>query len=128
MANSKTGLQDTDRLDEVGSKDELLLPVDAQSVGRKLLTQNVEGALHILRPLVNDVKVGIGLNETAGRGTHGRTHVGNEESTIGLSTDLICNGAENTAITLEELGAVGVRGVEVETRVLILVSYWRRLL
>jgi len=118
MAHSKTGLQDSDGLDEVRSKDELLLPVNAQSVRRELLTKNVEGALHILRPFVDDVKVGIGLDKTTGGRTHGRTHVGDEETTIGLGTDLIRNGSEDTAVTLEELGAVRVGGVEVEPSVL----------
>ena len=118
MANSETGLQDTDRLDKVRCENQLLLPVNAQSVRRELLTQNVEGALHILRPLVDDVKVGIGLNETARRGSHGRAHVSDEESSIGLSTDLICNRGEDSAVTLEELRTVGVRCVKVEPCVL----------
>jgi hypothetical protein len=123
MAHTKTGLQDSDGLDEVGSENELLLPVNTQSVRRELLTKNVEGSLNILGPFVDDVKIGIGLNETAGGSTHGRTHVGDEETTIGLSADLISNGPEDTAVTLEELGAVRIGGIEVESSVLRVLVY-----
>lgn len=119
MAHSKTRLQDSNRLDEVGSQDELLLPIDAKSVGRELLLKNVEGSLHILRPFVNDVKIGISLNETAGRSTNGRAHVGDEESTIWLCPDFIRNGCKDTAVTLEELGAVRVGGIKVEAGILM---------
>lgn len=119
MAHSKTRLQDSNRLDEVGGQDELLLPIDAKTVRRELLLKNVEGAFHILRPFVNDVKVGISLNETTGRSTNGRAHVGDEESTIWLCPDLIRNGCKDTAVTLEELGAVRVGGIKVETSILM---------
>lgn len=85
---------------------------------RELLAKNVEGSLHILGPFVNDVEVGIGLNETTGRGTHGRAHVGDKETTVRLSTDLIGNGAEDTAVALQELGTVWVGGIEVESSIL----------
>lgn len=119
MAHSKTRLQDGNWLDEVGSQNELLLPIDAKSVGGELLLKNVEGALHILRPFVNDVKVGIGLNKATGRSTNGRAHVGDEESTIWLCPDFIRNGCKDTAVTLEELGAVRVGGIKVETSILM---------
>lgn len=119
MAHSKTRLQNSNRLDEVGSQDELLLPIDAKSVRRELLLKDVEGTLHILRPFVNDVKVGISLNETTGGSTNGRTHVGDEESTIWLCPDFIRNGCKDTAVTLEELGPVRVRGIKVEASILM---------
>ncbi len=75
----------------------------------ELLTQNVErlfdwSKLHlvlrlaktyptnILGPLVDDVELGISLDEATWRGTNSRAHVRNEEATIWLSTNLICNG------------------------------------
>lgn len=118
MTHSSARLQDGDGFDEIRSENELLLPVNAQSMRRELLTQNVEVALHILGPFVDDVKVGISLNETTGRGTHGGAHVGNEEASIRLSTDLIRNRPEDTPVAFEELGAVWVGGVEVESSVL----------
>ena len=118
MTDTQGRLQNSNRLHKVRSKDQLLLPVDAQTVGRELLTQDVEGTLDILWPLVNDVKIGISLNETTGAGSNRRTHVGNKESAIRLSTDFIRNGRENSTVTLQELGTVGVGGIEVEPSVL----------
>lgn len=118
MTHTSTGLQDSDGLNEIGGKNQLLLPVNAKTVRRELLTKNVEGSLHILGPFVDNVEVGIGLDETTGRGTNGRTHVGNEEATVGLSTDLISNGSEDTTVALQELGAVWVGGIKVESSVL----------
>lgn len=83
-----------------------------------MLTKNIEGTFDILGPLVDDVKVRISLNETAGGGTHSRTHVGDKKATIGLGPDLIRNRCEDTAVALEELRAVRVRGVEIEPSVL----------
>ena len=119
MAHSKTRLQDSTRLDEVGSQDELLLPIDAKSVRRELLLENVEGALHILGPFVNDVEVGVSLNKTTGGSTNGRAHVGDEESTVWLCPYFIRNGCKDTAVTLEELGAVRVGGIKVEASILM---------
>lgn len=119
MADSETGLQDSNRLDEVRSQNELLLPIDTKSVRRELLLKNVEGALHILGPFVDDVEIGISLNETTGRSTNGRAHVGDEKSTIWLCPDLIRNGCKDTAVTLQELGAVRVGGIEVEASILM---------
>lgn len=118
MTHSSAGFQDRDGFDEIRSENELLFPINAQSMRRELLTQNVEGTLYILRPFVDDVKVGISLNETTGRSTHGRAHVSDEEASIGLSTDLVRNRSEDTPVALEELGAVWVGGVEVESSVL----------
>ena len=67
---------------------------------------------------MDDVELGIGLDKATGRGADGRAHVGNEEATIWLCADLICDGGEKGAVGLLELGLVGVRGVEVEGSVL----------
>ena len=118
-ADSETWLQDSNRLDKVRSQNELLLPIDTESVRRELLFKDVESAFHILGPFVNDVKVGISLDETTRRGTNSRAHVGDEKSTIGLCPNLIRNGCKDTAVTLQELGAVRVGGVEVEASILM---------
>lgn len=66
MTHSSAGFQDRDGFDEIRSENKLLLPVNAQSMRRELLAQDVESALHILGPFVDDVKIGISLNETTG--------------------------------------------------------------
>lgn len=118
MPDLRDRLQDSDGLDKVRSQNELLLPVNTQSMGRVLLSQDVESALDILRPLVNDVKVLISLDQTARAGTQSRAHVGDVKTSIRLRADLVCNGREKTTIALLELGTVGVRSVEVVRSVL----------
>lgn len=91
MTNAKGGLEDRDWLDKVRSENELVLPVKAQTVRRELLSENVESTIHILGPLVDDVKVGIGFNQTTGSSTDGRAHVGDEETTVRFGTNFISN-------------------------------------
>lgn len=119
MPNPGTGLQDTNGLHKVRSKNELLVPVDAQPVRRVLFAKNVQGALQVFGPLVDDVKVLIGLDQTAGRGTQCRAHVGDVESSIRLRTDLVCDRGKKGTVALLELGAVGVGRVEVKRGVLV---------
>lgn len=119
MPNPRTGLQDTDRLHKVRGKNELLVPVNAQSVRRVLVAKNVKGALHVLGPLMDNVKVLIGLDQTAGGGTQCRAHVGYVESSVRLRTNLVCDGSEKGTVALLELGAVGVGRVEVEGSILV---------
>jgi hypothetical protein len=85
---------------------------------RELLPKNVECTLNILRPLVDDITVGISLDQATGRCTNGTAHVGDEETTVRLCADLIDDGAENTAVAVVKLGMVWVRSVEVEGSVL----------
>lgn len=118
MANTGTGLQDSNGLDEVGGENELALPVDAQTVGRELLAEDVESALYIFGPLVDNVVVGVSLHETARAGANGGTHVGDEETTLGLCANFIGNGTQDGTVTLLELGTVRVGGIKVVTSVL----------
>lgn len=87
---------------------------------------------------MDDVTLGVGLDETAWRGTQGASHVGDEETTIHcqfdcngcksfqfhlpfwLGADLISNGAEQGSVAVRELGMVWVAGVPVESSVLSL--------
>lgn len=89
---------------------------------RELLSQDVESTLHVLRPLVDDIKVGICLDETSRRGAHCRAHIGDVEATVGLCTDFVRDGAQQGTVALLELRAVGVGGIEVERRILGRVS------
>lgn len=71
MLNAKGRLQDGDRDNKVRSENKVLFPIDAETVRAELFTQNVERAWHIFGPLVNDVEVRVGLNETARRSSDG---------------------------------------------------------
>ena len=81
ILSAQARLEDAKRDNEIRGQDKILLEVDGEAVGRELLAENVESALDILGPLVDDVEVGISLDETAGRSTDGTTHVGDEETT-----------------------------------------------
>lgn len=112
------GFEDGDWDDEVRGQDDVLLEIDAEAVRAELLAKDVQGRGHIFRPLVDDVELSIGLDETAwGRADCG-AHVGDEEATIGLCADLIRDGREQSAVGLLELRLVGVGSVEVVGRVL----------
>lgn len=79
-------------------------------MGGVLLAENVERALDIFGPFVDDVEFGVGLDETAGGGANSScvkfvislvpyiyptgerkltSHVSDEEATVWLSTDFI---------------------------------------
>lgn len=63
---------------------------------------------YILRPLVDDVEIGVCLDKAAGRSTNGRPHIGNEETAIRLSADLVCYRGEQRAVALLEFWLVRV--------------------
>lgn len=69
--NSRAGLQNTDGLHKVRCQNELLLPVDGQPVRGELLIQDVEDSWDILGPLVNDIKLVVGLDKTTRRSAQG---------------------------------------------------------
>lgn len=116
--DAEGGLEDGHGLDKVRGENQLPLPVDAQTVRRELLSQNVQQAGRVLRPLVDDVEVGIRLDQTAGRGADSRAHIGDVETTAGLGTDLIGDRGEDGPVALQEGRPVRVGRVEVEGSVL----------
>jgi hypothetical protein len=118
LLDTKSRLQNRDRNNKVRSKNNVLIKVHTQSVRRELLSKNVKSTLNILRPLMDDVTIGISLDQSAGRCTDGTAHVGDEETAVRLGADLIDDGTENTAVAVVELGMVWVRSVEVESGVL----------
>lgn len=118
MDYAQAGLEDSDWDDEVRGENQVVLPVDGETVGGKGLAEDVDGAGQVLGVLRNDVEVLVGLDETTWGGTDGVTHVGDEETSIGLGADLISDGREHSTVALLELGPVRVGGVEVEGRVL----------
>lgn len=118
LLNTKSRLQNRDRNNKVRSKNNILVKVHTQSVRRELLSKNVKSTLNILRPLMNDVTIGISLDQSTRGCTDSTAHVSDEETTVGLGADLIDDGAENTAVAVIELGMVWVRSVEVESSVL----------
>lgn len=119
LPDAETWVQNAHRFDKVRGEDVLPLPVDAQAVGVELILENVQRTRHRLGPFVDDVEVGIRLNQATGRGADGGAHVRDVEATVGLCADLIGDGGEDTPIALLERGAVGVGRVEVEGRVLL---------
>lgn len=103
-AEGRDRLENAQRHDKVGCQDDVLLEVNAQTVRGELRSENVEllesarssgskimrqnySALNILRPLVDDVALGVGLDETAWRGTQSASHVGDEETTSHCQLD-----------------------------------------
>jgi hypothetical protein len=103
----------------------------------ELFAQHVESRRNVsdLWVLSNDVALGISLNETTWRSADGSldmlvseiasfhtclltSHIGDEETTIWLGSDLIDNGRENTTVALLEEGAVWVGSVKVESGIL----------
>lgn len=72
---------------------------------------SVTYTLDILRPFVNDVKLGISLDKTAGRGASSRAHISDEEATIWLSTNLIRNGRKQRTVALLEFRLIWVGSV-----------------
>jgi hypothetical protein len=87
-------------------------------VRRELLSEDVECTIHILRPLVDDVEVGISFNQTTRGSSHGRAHVRDEETTVRLGTDFISDRRKNCTVALQELGTVWVGGIKVKPSVL----------
>jgi len=118
LLDAEGGLEDRVGDDEIRSESNALLKVDAQAVGRKLLAKDVESAVDILGPFMDDVASLVSLNETARRGARSTAHVSDEETTIGLSHNLVDNGAKNAAVGVVELGTIGVGHVKVEGRIL----------
>jgi len=93
-AGNARGLEDRDGHDEVGCQDDVVLEVDGQAMRAELLAEDVEGRGNILGPLVDDVELGISLNEAAGRSTDGGAHVGDEKAAIRFGSNLIGDGGE----------------------------------
>ena len=79
--DTESRLEDSDRDNEVRSEDDVLLEINGQTVRRELLSENVECAVHIFGPLVDNVKVRVGLDQATWRSSSGGTHVGDEETT-----------------------------------------------
>lgn len=69
---------------------------------------------------MSDLAACIGLNEPSGGRADGAAHVGNEEATLGLSTNLVRDGTEKSAVAVCELGRIGVGNIPVEGRILSL--------
>lgn len=118
VANTQRWLQDSNRLDKVRCQNVSSVPVNAETVGRKLISENIQQTINILRPFMDDIEVLVGLNQTARSGSHSRAHVCDEVSTVRLCANLVSNRGKDTTVALQELGAVRIRGIEVEAGVL----------
>lgn len=122
LLDAQSGLQDRDGHDKVRCQDDVAVPVDRQPVGGVLLSEDVEGAGHVGQggPLGDDVKVLVRLDQAAGRSADRRAHVRDEESSVGLGTDLVSNRCEDGPVALQESRPVRVGRVKVVRRVLSL--------
>ena len=67
---------------------------------------------------MDDVEVGIGLDEAARRCADRRAHVREKEAAVRLGDDVVGNGGQRGDVALQELGLVRVTDIEVEARVL----------
>lgn len=64
LLNTQGRLEDRDGNNKVRGQDDALIEVNSQTVGAELLAENVQRASNILRPLVNDISLGVRLDET----------------------------------------------------------------
>ena len=112
------GLENTYRRQEVRCEDQVLIPVDRETVWVELLVKNIQGTGHILRPLVDDRIVGVSLDQTTGRRASGRTHVREEEATIRFSADLVSDGREGRNVGLLVSRIVDVGDIKVISGIL----------
>lgn len=117
-AERRDGLEDGHGDDKVRGQHDVVLKVDAQAVGAELLAEDVERALDILGPLVDDVTAGVSLDQAAGGAAHRAAHVGDEKAAFRLGADLIGDGAQQSAIAVRELWVVRVARVPVVCSVL----------
>lgn len=101
-----TWLEDGDGNDEVGSEDVAVLEVDGETVGRELAVEHAQHAWNIFWPLVDDVVVCVGFDETSWGCSDCRAHVGEEEASIRLGHDIVGDGCEKSSVTLQELWLV----------------------
>lgn len=62
MLNAKRRLQDRDRDNKVGSKNEVLFPINAETVRAELLSQDVECSCYVFGVLMDDVEISIGFD------------------------------------------------------------------
>jgi hypothetical protein len=81
LLDTSSGLQNRQRDNKVRGEKDVLLKVNAETVRRELLPKDVEGAVNIFGPLVDNVALRVSLNEAAGGSTNGTTHIGDEETT-----------------------------------------------
>lgn len=82
LLNAGGRLKDRQGHDKVRGEDDVLVKVDAQAVRGELLSKNVESALNILGPLVDNVARGVGLDQTAWRSANSTAHISDEKTTI----------------------------------------------
>lgn len=69
MLDAGGGLEDGEGNNKVRRQANLLLIVDGQTMRAELLLEDIECALNILWPLMDDVKILIRFDEAAGRST-----------------------------------------------------------
>lgn len=79
----------------------------------ELLVNNAQEAWHILWPLMDNVVIGVCLDQPAWGGSSGGAHVCEEEATIRLGTDLIRDGCKSRNVRLCVGRVIDVGDIEV---------------
>lgn len=70
MLNTKGWLQDSHGDNKVRGENEVLLPINTETVRAELLSEYIESSCDVFGELMDNVEVGIGFDETSGRGSN----------------------------------------------------------
>jgi hypothetical protein len=89
-------------------------------VRAELRFENIESAIDIFWPLMDDVVVGISLDEATWGCAGCRAHVSDEEPAIWLSDNFVRDRCECSTVALGELWIIWVGHIEIEAGVLSL--------
>jgi len=116
--DSQARLQNREGDNKVGCEDYTLLKINVQAVRRELRTKDVQSAIHIFRPFMDDVVVLVSFNEATRSRAYCRAHICVEEASSWLGSDIVGNGTQKSTITLQVLGGIRVGRIEVVTGVL----------
>jgi hypothetical protein len=84
MNNTKGWLQDCDWNNKIGRKNNVVLPVNSESMRIEILGQNVGGPGNIQNvwKLPDDIEIIICLHQSTWRSSHCGTHICDKESTL----------------------------------------------
>ena len=81
MHNAKGWLQDCDWNNKIGRQDDVLLPVNSESMRIEIFAQYVGSAGNILWPFANDIEIIICFHQSTRGSSRCGAHVCDEEAT-----------------------------------------------
>ena len=82
MLDAERRFQDRERNDKIKGKNDILCPVDTQTMRIELFAENIAESGNIFGEFSNDVKVVVGFNKASRRSSSKGSHVGDEEATV----------------------------------------------